>query len=135
MESIKENLLFSTEPALPVEVLLLGDFPGVPPRAHRGPRPDRRVELLGAGRRGVHGDPRAARVRLRPRAEALLEAEQNLERVAGRLKPVVDVNLNLNLPRFRLHPYAASRAAPSRCLASNSAGLRFPGAEWILTLL
>ena len=43
--------------------------------------------------------------------------------------------LNLNLPRFRLHPYAAFRAAPSRCLASNSAGLRFPSAEWILTLL
>ena len=41
----------------------------------------------------------------------------------------------VNLPRFRLHPYAAFRAAPSRCLASNSAGLRFPSAEWILTLL
>ena len=46
-----------------------------------------------------------------------------------------ELNLNLNLPRFRLHPYAAFRAAPSRCLASNSAGLRFPGAEWIPTLL
>ena len=42
---------------------------------------------------------------------------------------------SMNLPRFRLHPYAAFRAAPSRCLASNSAGLRFPSAEWILTLL
>ena len=47
----------------------------------------------------------------------------------------LNLNLNLNLPRFRLHPYAAFRAAPSRCLASNSAGLRFPSAEWILTLL
>lgn len=46
-----------------------------------------------------------------------------------------EAELNLNLPRFRLHPYAAFRAAPSRCLASNSAGLRFPSAEWILTLL
>lgn len=40
----------------------------------------------------------------------------------------------LNLPRFRLHPCAAFRAAPPRCPASNSAGLRFPSAEWILTL-
>ena len=47
----------------------------------------------------------------------------------------LNLNLNLNLPRFRLHPYAAFRAAPSRCLASSSAGLRFPGAEWILALL
>ena len=46
-----------------------------------------------------------------------------------------ELNLNLNLPRFRLHPYAAFRAAPSRCLAPDSAGLRFPGAEWIPTLL
>lgn len=89
MESVKENLLLNTEPALPVEVFLLGDLPGVPPRAHRGPRPDRRVELLGAGRRGVHGDPCATRVRLGPRAEALLEPEQDLDRVARRLDPVV----------------------------------------------
>lgn len=41
----------------------------------------------------------------------------------------------MNLPRFRLHPYAAFRAAPSRCLAPDSAGLRLPGAEWIPTLL
>ena len=41
----------------------------------------------------------------------------------------------VNLPRFRLHPYAAVLAAPSICLASNSAGLRLPSAEWILTLL
>lgn len=47
----------------------------------------------------------------------------------------LNLNLNLNLSRFRLHPYAAFRAAPSRCLAPNSAGLRFPGAEWIPTLL
>lgn len=69
---------FLAEPALPVEVLLLGDLPGAPPRAHRGPRPDRRVELLGAGRGGAHGDPRATRVRLGPRAESLLEPEQDL---------------------------------------------------------
>ena len=36
--------LSSAEPALPVEVLLLGDLPGVPSRAHRGPCPDRRIE-------------------------------------------------------------------------------------------
>ena len=48
---------------------------------------------------------------------------------------LAEAAVNLNLPRFRLHPYAASRAASSMCLASNSAGLRFPRAEWILTLL
>ena len=79
----------SAEPALPVEVLLLGDLPGVPPRAHRCPCPDRRVELLGAGRRGVHDDPSPAIVGLGPRAESLLEAEQDLDRVARRLAPVV----------------------------------------------
>ena len=41
----------------------------------------------------------------------------------------------LNLPRFRLHPYAAVLAAPSICLASNSSGLRCPSAEWIRTRL
>ena len=41
----------------------------------------------------------------------------------------------MNLPRFRLHPYAAVLAAPSICLASNSSGLRLPSAEWIRTLL
>ena len=45
------------------------------------------------------------------------------------------VNLNLNLPRFRLHPYAAILTAPSIFLASSSAGLRLPRAEWIPTLL
>ena len=50
-------------------------------------------------------------------------------------RPATRRGMNLNLPRFRLRPYAAFRAAPSRCLASNSAGLRFPSAEWILTLL
>lgn len=79
----------SAESALPVEVLLLGDLPGVPPRAHRRPRPDRRVELLGAGRGGVHGDPSSAIVGLGPRAESLLEPEQDLDRVARRLDPVV----------------------------------------------
>ncbi len=79
-----------TKPALPVEVLLLGDLPGVTPRAHRRPRSDRRVELLGAGRRGVHGDPSPTIVGLGPRAEPLLEPKQDLERVAGRLEPVVD---------------------------------------------
>lgn len=39
----------------------------------------------------------------------------------------------LNLPRFRLHPYAAiGRRSPSGRLArSNSSGLRYPSAEWI----
>lgn len=41
----------------------------------------------------------------------------------------------VNLPRFRLHPYAALGAASSVCLASNSSGLRFPSAECIRTLL
>ena len=50
-------------------------------------------------------------------------------------RPKLRPRVAVNLPRFRLHPYAAFRAAPSRCLASSSAGLRFPGAEWILTLL
>ena len=68
----------SGEPALPVDVLLLGDLPRAPPRAYRRPRPDRRVELLGAGRGGVDDDPGAGGVRLRPRAEALLEPEQDL---------------------------------------------------------
>lgn len=43
--------------------------------------------------------------------------------------------VNLNLPRFRLHPYAAILTAPSIFPASNSAGLRLPRAEWIPTLL
>ena len=43
--------------------------------------------------------------------------------------------VNLNLPRFRLHPYAASSAASSMRLASNSSGLRLPSAEWIRTRL
>lgn len=43
---------------------------------------------------------------------------------------------HLNLPRFRLHPYAAFPAASSGQLAlSNSSGLRYPSAEWVLTLL
>lgn len=41
----------------------------------------------------------------------------------------------LNLPRFRLHPYAALGAASSVCPASNSSGLRLPSAECIRTLL
>ena len=44
-------------------------------------------------------------------------------------------NGGVNLPRFRLHPYAAFRAAPSRCPAPDSAGPRFPGAERIPTPL
>ena len=43
--------------------------------------------------------------------------------------------IRMNLPRFRLHPYAAVLAAPSICLASNSSGLRCPSAEWIRTRL
>ena len=46
-----------------------------------------------------------------------------------------ELNLNLNLPRFRLHPYAALGAASSVCLASNSSGPRYPSAEWVLALL
>ena len=45
------------------------------------------------------------------------------------------LNLNLNLPRFRLHPYTALGTASSACLAPSSSRLRFPSAEWILTLL
>ena len=46
------------------------------------------------------------------------------------------MNLNLNLPRFRLHPYAAFPAASSGQLAlSNSSGLRYPSAECVQTLL
>ena len=50
-------------------------------------------------------------------------------------RPKLRPRVAVNLPRFRLHPYAAFRAAPSRCLAPDSAGLRFPSAEWIPTLL
>ena len=41
--------------------------------------------------------------------------------------------VNLNLPRFRLHPYAAFRRRPSpgQLARSNSSGLRYPSAEWI----
>ena len=79
----------SAEPALPVEVLLLGDLPGISPRAHRGPCSNRRVELLGAGCRRVHDDPRATRVGLGPSAEVPLEPEQDLGRIAGCLDSVV----------------------------------------------
>lgn len=41
----------------------------------------------------------------------------------------------VNLPRFRLHPYAATGAASSMCFASNSSGLRSPSAECIRVLL
>ena len=42
----------------------------------------------------------------------------------------------MNLPRSRLHLYAAfSSAASFRFLASNSSGLRFPSAECMRTLL
>lgn len=72
-------------------------------------------------------------LRVRVVLEALLEDPAGL-----RVLEVLDepgVNLNLNLPRLRLHPYAAVLAAPSICLASNSSGLRCPRAEWIRTRL
>lgn len=114
----------SGKPALPVEILLLGDLPGVPPRAHRRPRPDRRVELLGAGRRGVHDDPRDARVRLGPRAEALLEPEQDLERVAGRLDPVVGerVGSDPERPREGLQLLRPGRPEPELVVAYRGLG-------------
>lgn len=45
--------------------------------------------------------------------------------------------VNLNLPRFRLHPYAAfrRRSSSGRLARSNSSGLRYPSAECVLTLL
>ena len=45
--------------------------------------------------------------------------------------------VNLNLPRFRLHPYAAfrRRSSSGRLARSNSSGLGYPSAEWVLTLL
>ena len=47
------------------------------------------------------------------------------------------MNLNLNLPRFRLHPYAAfrRRSSSGRSARSNSSGLRCPSAEWVLAPL
>lgn len=47
------------------------------------------------------------------------------------------LGLNLNLPRFRLHPYAAfrRRSSSGRLARSNSSGLRYPSAEWVLALL
>ena len=47
------------------------------------------------------------------------------------------LNLNLNLPRFRLHPYAAIgwRSSSGQLARSNSSGLRYPSAECVLTLL
>ena len=43
----------------------------------------------------------------------------------------------LNLPRFRLHPYAAIwwRSSSGQLARSNSSGLRYPSAECVLTLL
>ena len=45
--------------------------------------------------------------------------------------------VNLNLPRFRLHPYAAIgwRSSSGQLARSNSSGLRYPSAECVLTLL
>ena len=62
----------SGEPALPVEVLLLGDLPGVQPRAHRGPRPDRRVELPGSPGRSTssRGSSPPCAARRSPRASS-----------------------------------------------------------------
>lgn len=42
----------------------------------------------------------------------------------------------VNLPRFRLHPYAAfrRRSSSGRLARSNSSGLRYPSAEWVLAL-
>ena len=114
----------SGEPAPPVEVLLLRDLPGVPPRARRRPRPDRRVELLGAGRSGVHGNPCAARVRLGPRAESFLEPEQDLERVAGRLEPVVGERGggDPECPREGLQVLRAVRPEPELVVAHRGLG-------------
>ena len=43
----------------------------------------------------------------------------------------------MNLPRFRLHPYAAfrRRSSSGRLARSSSSGLRYPSAECVLTLL
>ena len=45
--------------------------------------------------------------------------------------------MTVNLPRFRLHPYAAIgwRSSSGRLARSNSSGLRYPSPEWIPTLL
>ena len=47
------------------------------------------------------------------------------------------ISSGMNLPRFRLHPYAAfrRRSSSGRLARSNSSGLRYPSAEWVLTLL
>lgn len=44
---------------------------------------------------------------------------------------------HVNLPRFRLHPYAAIgwRSSSGQLARSNSSGLRYPSAECVLTLL
>ena len=68
------------------------------------------------------------------RTGLLLGDERGLDCV---LESIDDVNLNLNLPRFRLHPYAAfrRRSSSGRLARSNSSGLRYPSAEWVLALL
>lgn len=50
---------------------------------------------------------------------------------------MLDAEVNLNLPRFRLHPYAAIgwRSSSGQLARSNSSGLRYPSPECVLTLL
>ena len=54
--------------------------------------------------------------------------ERSLDTCVGRV---------MNLPRFRLHPYAAIgwRSSSGQLARSNSSGLRYPSAECVLTLL
>ena len=66
--------------------------------------------------------------------DCFVEAGAELQRT--QVAPEADA-LNLNLPRFRLHPYAAfrRRSSSGRSARSNSSGLRYPSAEWVLAPL
>lgn len=74
-------------------------------------------------------------------AKALLEGDfasyfASLPSADVEPEPIV-LREGMNLPRFRLHPYAAfrRRSSSGRLARSSSSGLRYPSAEWVLALL
>lgn len=90
-------------------------------------------------RPGVPSDPQSGGW-LREAEEGSLEIPERFVRgrVGDRPKHsrYPEETARVNLPRSRLHLYAAfSSAASFRFLASNSSGLRFPSAECMRTLL
>ena len=71
------------------------------------------------------------------RVSRMEHEERGTVTVAVMVVREVAATAEVNLPRFRLHPYAAfrRRSSSGRLARSNSSGLRYPSAEWVLALL